>query len=220
MSLYYFCVRYLGSGTTEDPFRADMLYNQNLDAMALYLASNFACNNFAGAPNYSPIDLNQFKQFTLVSYNKHVAICSFEMNDIYAYTILLSYNNWPFINLSWERSYNALLEHLAQTKTFYIDFLHGVDDTFDENNIQDYINSLYFVDTIHLSIISWMNDIMNGGNAELPDMLIDGKFFNMSNFETFFHQLELASHESDLIKALKAFEVFNINTALDCTLVQ
>lgn len=219
MSLYYFCVRYLGSGTAEDPFRADMLYNQNVDGTALYLASNFTCNDFAGSVNYAPIDLTQFKQFTLIGYNKHVAICSFEMDDIYAYTIYSSYGNWPFISLSWERSYDALLEHLVETKAFYIDFLHEIDPAFDENNIQDYINSLYFVDPIHLSIILWMNDIMNGGNKALPDMLIDGPFYNMTNFEIFFHQLELASLESDLIKALKAFEVFNINTALDCTLV-
>ena len=219
MSLYYFCVRYLGSGTTEDPFRADMLYNPNVDGMSLYLASNFTCNDFAGSRNYAPIDLSQFKQFTLVSYNKHVAICSFEMDDIYAYTIVSSYGNWPFISLSWERSYDALLENLVETKAFYVDFLHEVDATFDENNIQDYINSLYFVDPIHLSIVSWMNNLMNGGNAILPDMLIDNQFYNMTNFEIFFHQLELASPESDLIKALKAFEIFNINTALDCALV-
>jgi hypothetical protein len=219
MSLIYFYVRYLGSGTTEDPFRADMLYNPNVDGMAIYLASNFTCNDFAGSPTYTAIDLSQFKQFTLIGHNKHVAICRFEMDDIYAYTILSSFNNWPFISCSWEYSYDAFLEHLTQTKAFYIDFLNGIDDTFDENNIQDYINSLYFVDPIHLSIISWMNDIMNGGNTILPDMLIDEQFWNMTNFEIFFHQLELASHESDLIKALKAFEVFNINTALDCTLV-
>ena len=219
MSLIYFYVRYLGSGTTEDPFRADMLYNPNVDGMALYLASNFTCNDFEGAPTYTEIDLTQFKQFTLVACNKHVAICSFEMDDIYAYTILLSFNNWPFISCSWERSYDTFIAHLVETRTFYVDFLHEIDATFSENNIQDYINSLYFIDPIHLSIVSWMNDIMNGGNAILPDILIDGPFWNMTNFETFFHQLELASPESDLIKALKAFEVFNINTALDCVLV-